>query len=81
MRKHAGLLIVTFLGLTGFAAFVVWAFMSTSSTGGGWQSLLPIWPYVLGGVIATGALTGGLMWLAFYSSRKGYDDRAGHDEP
>lgn len=24
-----------------------------------------------------GALTGGLMWLAFYSARKGYDDDVG----
>jgi hypothetical protein len=81
MRKHAALLIVTFLGLAGFAAFVVWAFLATSHTGGGWGSLLKIWPYVLGGVIATGGLTGVLMWLAFYSSRRGYDDRAGHEDP
>ena len=65
MRKHAALLIVTFLGLAGFAVFVVWAFLATSNTGGGWASLIPIWPYVLGGMIATGALTGVLMWLAF----------------
>ncbi|HEY2359450.1 MAG TPA: hypothetical protein VGH86_18530 [Phenylobacterium sp.] len=81
LRKHAVLLIATFFGLAGFAAFVVWAILATSHTGGGWASLLPIWPYVLGGVIATGALTGVLMWLAFYSANKGYDDRAGHEEP
>jgi hypothetical protein len=81
LRRHAVLLVLTFLGLAGFAAFVVWAFLATAHTGGGWASLLPIWPYVLGGVIVTGALTGVLMWLAFYSSRHGYDDRAGSEEP
>ncbi len=28
------------------------------------------------GVIATFAVGAGLMWLVFYSSRKGYDDRS-----
>jgi hypothetical protein len=80
MRKHAGLLIATFLGLCGFAAFVVWAFLATARTGGGWASLLRIWPYVLGGVVATGGLTGVLMWLAFYSANRGYDDRINSDD-
>ncbi|MBI3516711.1 MAG: hypothetical protein HY060_21990 [Proteobacteria bacterium] len=31
------------------------------------------------GVVATLAVGGGLMWLVFYSSRHGYDDRAGRD--
>jgi hypothetical protein len=80
LRKHAVLLIATFLGLAGFAAFVVWAFRATAHTGGGWTTLLRIWPYVLGGVIATGALTGVLMWLAFYSANHGYDDRINSDD-
>jgi hypothetical protein len=81
MRGNALILTLTGLFLLAFAAFVVWAFLATSHTGGGWASLLPIWPYVLGGVIATGALTGVLMWLAFYSANHGYDDNAGADEP
>jgi len=80
LRKHAVLLVLTFLALAGFAAFVAWAFLATAHTGGGWASLLPIWPYVLGGVIATGALTGVLMWLAFYSANHGYDDRIDKDD-
>ena len=28
-------------------------------------------------LVLGGALSGGLMWLAFYSARKGYDDDAG----
>ena len=31
------------------------------------------------GATATLLLGGGLMWLVFYSSRKGFDDEAGHD--
>ena len=34
---------------------------------------------VVGGVVVTGLLAAGLIVLAFYSSRRGYDDRA-HDE-
>jgi hypothetical protein len=81
LGRHALVLTLTFVGLAGFTAFVVWAFFAASHLGGGWGSLLPIWPYVLGGVIATGALTGGLMWLAFYSANHGYDDRADREEP
>jgi hypothetical protein len=30
--------------------------------------------------VLTGLLGGGLMFLAFYSARKGYDDNVGKDE-
>jgi hypothetical protein len=81
MRKHAVLFILTFLGLAGFAAFTAWAVFATAKMGGGWKSLLPIWPYVVGGVAATGALAGVLMWLAFYSANQGYDDRVENHDP
>jgi hypothetical protein len=55
--------------------------MVTSKIDGGWQSLLPVWPYVLGGLLTVAALTGGLMWLAFYSANHGYDDRIDRDDP
>lgn len=51
-----------------------------------WQELgdVPIGPQgwlALGlGVTATLALGIGLMWLVFYSSRHGYDERAGRDD-
>jgi len=76
MRRHAVLLTFTFLGLAGFAVFAGWAFYAAQKLGGGWRSLQPIWPFVLGGAVLTGALAGVLMWLAFYSSRHGYDDQA-----
>ncbi len=81
MRKHAVLLSLTFLGLAAFAAFAVWAYVIGDRMEGGWASLAPIWPFVVGGLIMVGALTGVLMWLAFYSANHGYDDRNDTDEP
>ena len=80
MRKHAVFLALTFLGLAAFAVFASWAFVLGSKMDGGWASLAPIWPFVLGGLIMVGALTGGLMWLAFYSANHGYDDRIEPDD-
>jgi hypothetical protein len=80
MRRHAAVFIIAFLILAGFSLFAGWAFYALSHVGGGWKSLLPIWPYVVGGVVVTGGLAGVLMWLAFYSARHGYDDRIDSDE-
>ena len=82
MRKHALLFAVAFLIVAGFSVFTGWAAFAMSRMDTGWKSLLPIWPYVLGGVIATGGLAGALMWLAFYSANHGYDDHVeNHLEP
>ncbi|HEY8615642.1 hypothetical protein [Phenylobacterium sp.] len=75
MRKHAVVLGMAFLGLAAFALFAGWAFYEGAQVGGGWASLGPIWPYVVGGVIVVGGLAGFLMWLAFYSANNGYDER------
>ena len=75
MRKNAVLLTLTLLGLVVFAGFAGWAFYATSKLDGGWASLAPVWPFVAGGLLMVGALTGVLMWLAFYSANHGYDDR------
>ena len=80
MRKHAVVLALTFLGLAAFAAFAGWAFLLGSRMEGGWSSLAPIWPFVLGGLVMVGALTGVLMGLAFYSANHGYDDRIDPDD-
>lgn len=81
MRKHAVAIGLTFLGLAGFAVFAGWAFFEGSQLGGGWRSLGPIWPYVVGGCLVVAALAGVLMWLAFYSANHGYDDRLDQDGP
>ena len=67
-------MIATFAGLALFGAFIGWAFYASSSLGGGWESLRPILPMVIFGLVLVGGLTGALMWLAFYSSRHGYDE-------
>ncbi|MDP3853440.1 hypothetical protein [Phenylobacterium sp.] len=73
MNRLAPVLLLI-LGLAGVAAFGGWTFYAGSSIGGGWSSLAPIMLYVVGGVLVVGALAGGLMWLAFYSARRGYDE-------
>jgi len=80
VRRNAPVLIPTFIGLALFAAFAVWAFHEGESLGGGWGSLRSVWPYVIGGVLAVAALAGGLMWLAFFSADRGYDDRMDTDK-
>jgi len=79
MRKHVIVLGLTFLGLAMFAVFAGWAFFEGSHFGGGWRSLGPIWPYVVGACVVVAALAGVLMWLAFYSANHGYDDRIDQD--
>jgi hypothetical protein len=81
MGKHVVVLGLAFLGLAAFAVFAGWAFFEGATIGGGWASLGPIWPYVVGGVVVVAALAGFLMWLAFYSASHGYDDRIDNDGP
>jgi hypothetical protein len=51
-------------------------FAASEHLSGSWEaSLKPIWIVALVGTLFTGALAGGFMWLAFYSSRRGYDER------
>lgn len=81
MRHNAVFLGLTFFGLALFGAFASWAFLATSKlSDGGWRSLLPIWPYVAGGLVSVAAMTGGFMWLAFYSANHGYDERIDRDD-
>jgi len=79
MRKHVVALGLTFAGLAAFAVFAAWAFREGSVLSGGWRSLNPIWPYVIGSCVTVAALAGSLMWLAFYSASHGYDDRIDAD--
>jgi cation transporter-like permease len=70
MRRPAILLIA--LGLMAVAGFFAWAFWATRGdwTGGSRAILIAM----IAGAVGVGALTGVLMWLAFYSSRAGYDE-------
>ena len=61
-------------GLAILFGFMGWAFYSTRSMGLGGTGSNAIMVMIVAGVLGTGLLTGVLMWLAFYSSRKGYDE-------
>lgn len=74
MRGNLILLTAAGVFLLVFAAFTAWATLALGRIGTGWRGLIPIWPYVAGGVAVTAALAGGLMWLAFFSANHGYDD-------
>ena len=54
--------------LIGFGA---WA---SSRLEGGFGGTVWIWVAMIGGALTVAALTGGLMWLAFFSARAGFDD-------
>ncbi len=66
--------------LAGFLTFAVWAFFRTWALAG--DARISVHGYIAMGLAAvlTLLLGGGLMWLAFYSSRKGYDEAAHRDE-
>ena len=60
--------------LSGFLAFAIWAFFKLWAMSG--KSTITVHGYIAMGLAAglTLLVGGGLMWLAFYSARKGYDD-------
>ena len=53
--------------------FGVWA---SSQLTGSFGGTVWIWLAMVGGALTVAALTAGLMWLAFFSARRGYDDAA-----
>ena len=57
----------------GLTAFGAWA---SSRLEGGFGGTVWIWVAMIGGALTVAALTAGLMWLAFFSARAGYDDAA-----
>ena len=81
MRGNTLLVLLTGLFLLAFAGFAAWATTAVGRMGAGWKGLIPIWPFVAGGVVVTAALAGGLMWLAFYSANHGFDDRVENHDP
>jgi hypothetical protein len=72
--------ILLLAGLLGFLAYVVWAFQATWGISRGVQLSGHGWAALIIAFVMTGLLGGGLMWLAFYSARKGYDEGAGREE-
>ncbi|MBS0295270.1 MAG: hypothetical protein JSR45_03100 [Proteobacteria bacterium] len=78
-RNGLGLVLLLVI-LLGFLAFVVWGFLKLWKMGGDTQMSIHGWIALGIAFVVTGLLGGGLMWLAFYSSRKGWDDQVGTDE-
>jgi hypothetical protein len=68
---------VAFLAVAIVGAYVAWAFRAAAKINLGWAGLRSAWPYLLAGVLTVEAMIIGFVWLAFYSARRGFDDRAG----
>ena len=66
--------LVLTLAMAAMLAFVIWAFFAAWGLSG--ATRISLNGYIALGLAAgcTLLLGGGLMWLAFYSARKGFDD-------
>ena len=67
-------LIALLAALAAIAALGGWTLYASSRLGYGWEGLGQVLVFVVAGLVAVGGLAGGLMWLAFYSARHGYDE-------
>jgi hypothetical protein len=70
---------LAFVAIAVFAGYFGWAFHAASKVGQGWTGLGPALPFLLAGVVTVECVIAAFVWLAFYSERRGYDDRAGGD--
>lgn len=72
MKAAHLVLIVIGLGVVfGFMGWALWSIGGFRGVTGGSGTMALI---IAGGAIFTALLAGGLMWLAFWSSKKGYDE-------
>lgn len=73
-----GLMLVVIFG------FMAWAFVASGEHGGAFFAMSGHgWVALAVALVLTAGLGGGLMWLAFYSDRKGFDEHVrplDHDE-
>lgn len=68
--------VLTVAGLAVVGAFMAWVASRSGELGGSWTGgSVHIVAAMAIGVIGAGGLAAGLMWLAFFSARRGYDDR------
>jgi hypothetical protein len=73
-------LVLLFVAVATVAAWLTWAFQAGARIGLGWTGLRSALPYLLAGVATVEVVIVAFVWLAFYSQRHGYDDRAGMDQ-
>jgi hypothetical protein len=79
-RSHLVWATVVVAGLAVVAGFLAWAEKAAWALGGSTRMSIHGWIALGLAFVITGLLGGGLMFLAFYSARKGYDDDVGKDE-
>jgi hypothetical protein len=72
-RRRLGWL-ATGAAIVAVFGFLIWALFATGTFGAISGASRALTVLIAAGVIGTGALAGVLMWLAFYSDRKGFDD-------
>jgi len=70
VRALVAVMMAMLAGTAGIAAYIWWALGDVEISRHGIIALVA-------GVLATLAVGVGLMWLVFYSHRRGYDDEAG----
>jgi H+/Cl- antiporter ClcA len=82
MRRTAalGVWLIVVAALAVVFGYIAWALKASWALGEGVSLGVHGWTALVLAFVVTGLLGGGLMWLAFYSSRKGFDDRVGPDE-
>jgi cation transporter-like permease len=76
-RLTVGLALFGVLVVFGFFGWALYASGGLAWTGGSKAIAIAL----VAGALGVGALTGVLMWLAFYSDRKGYDDPPTFEKP
>ncbi|MGZ3273963.1 MAG: hypothetical protein ACXU82_07245 [Caulobacteraceae bacterium] len=74
MRKRS-LIVGLVLAAVAATAYAAWTLFAASKLGAGWAGLGSAWPFLLAGVLTVGAAIAGFLRLAFFSERRGYDDR------
>lgn len=75
-RSRIFIALIVLIALLAVAAYAAWTVLAASRLGAGWEGLGSAWPYLLAGVLTVGAAIAVFLRLAFFSARKGYDDRA-----
>jgi len=72
--------VISFVVFLGFLGFALWGLVRVYEMTPGVRMSVHGWIAMDLGMTLTAIAGGGLMWLAFYSARKGYDERVDRDD-